>query len=361
MLFTCTPPGTRIDGHFPGPKQHRGKWFTVDIHCHVHLDKADEMVKPFWNPERDATMKFANDRTREVQRLQMERTHSQLTSVEKRLADMDEMGIDMQAISPAPVQMFYWTDSELGLASARLVNDNLAEIAARHPDRFTAMGTIPFQAPELAIQELERITKSLGMRGIEISSNVDGTDFSDPKFRPIFQRLEELGTVIFMHPSGFTEGRRFGDHYFSNVIGIPLESTIAVHHLIFGGVLDAYPGLKLVIAHGGGYLPAYSGRIDHGASARPDCCEHLKEDPTTYLKRLHFDTMVFTHHQLEYLVRQYGPDHVLMGTDYPYDMGETDPIGFVEGAPALSDAERKLVFGGNAARLLGLEVPAKLR
>jgi aminocarboxymuconate-semialdehyde decarboxylase len=361
MLFTCTPPGSMIPGRFPGPRQHRGTWFTVDIHCHVHLDKADEMVKPFWNPERDATMKFANDHTREIQRQQMERTHVQLTSVEKRLADMDEMGIDMQAISPAPVQMFYWTEPELGLATARMVNDNLAEIAARHPDRFTAMGTIPFQAPELAIQELERITKSLGMRGIEISSNVDGADFSDPKFRPIFQRLEELGTVIFMHPSGFTEGRRFGDHYFSNVIGIPLESTIAVHHLIFGGVLDAYPGLKLVIAHGGGYLPAYSGRIDHGASARPDCCEHLKEDPTTYLKRLHFDTMVFTHHQLEYLVQQYGPDHVLMGTDYPYDMGETNPIGFVEGADGLNNDQRKQIFGGNAARLLGLEVPAKFR
>jgi len=361
MLFTCTPPGSMIPGRFPGPRQHRGKWFTVDIHCHVHLDKADEVVKPFWNPERDATMKFANDHTREIQRQQMERTHVQLISVEKRLADMDEMGIDIQAISPAPVQMFYWTEPELGLATARMVNDNLAEIAACHPDRFTAMGTIPFQAPELAIQELERITKSLGMRGIEISSNVDGADFSDPKFRPIFQRLEELGTVIFMHPSGFTEGRRFGDHYFSNVIGIPLESTIAVHHLIFGGVLDAYPGLKLVIAHGGGYLPAYSGRIDHGASARPDCGEHLKEDPTTYLKRLHFDTMVFTHHQLEYLVQQYGPDHVLMGTDYPYDMGETNPIGFVEGADGLNNDQRKQIFGGNAARLLGLEVPAKFR
>jgi aminocarboxymuconate-semialdehyde decarboxylase len=361
MLFTCTPSGARIPGRFPGPHHHRGKWFTVDIHCHVHLDKADEMVKPFWDPERDATMKFANNQTREIQRQQMERTHVQLTSVEKRLADMDEMGIDMQAISPAPVQMFYWTDPELGLATARMVNDNLAELAARHPERFTAMGTIPFQAPELAIQELERITKSHGMRGIEISSNVDGADFSDPKFRPIFQRLEELGTVIFMHPSGFTEGRRFGDHYFSNVIGIPLESTIAVHHLIFGGVLDAYPGLKLVIAHGGGYLPAYSGRIDHGASARPDCCEHLKEDPTTYLKRLHFDTMVFTHHQLEYLVEQYGPDHVLMGTDYPYDMGETNPIGFVESAGGLNNDQRKQIFGGNAARLLGIEVPAKFR
>jgi len=272
---------------------------------------------------------------------------------------MDVMGIDMQAISPAPVQMYYWTEPDLGLATARAVNDNIADLVARHPDRFVGLGTVPFQAPELAVRELERLVHSLGMRGIEISSNVDGTDFSDPKFRPVFAKCEELGVLLFMHPSGFTEGRRFGDHYFSNVIGIPLESTIAVHHLIFGGVLDAYPGLKIVVAHGGGYLPAYSGRIDHAASARPDCCEHIKEDPTAYLKRLHFDTMVFTHHQLEYLVGQYGADHVLMGTDYPYDMGEIDPIGFVESAAALDDEQRRRIFGGNAARLLGIAPPAR--
>ena len=361
MLFTCTPPGALIPGRFPGPQRARGKWFTVDIHCHVQFDKADEMVRPFWTAERDATMRFANERTRAVQKEQMERVHVQLTSIEKRLADMDVMGIDVQAISPAPVQMYYWTEPDLGLATARAVNDNIADIVGRHPDRFVGLGTVPFQAPELAVRELERLVRSLGLRGIEISSNVAGADFSEPRFRPIFAKCEELGVVLFMHPSGFTDGRRLGDHYFSNVIGIPLESTIAVHHLIFGGVLEAYPGLKLVIAHGGGYLPGYSGRIDHAAAARPDCCEHIHEDPTVYLKRLHFDTMVFTHHQLEYLVRQYGPDHVLMGTDYPYDMGETDPIGFIEGSRALSDDERRLIFGGNAARLLGIEMPTAIR
>ena len=155
----------------------------------------------------------------------------------------------------------------------------------------------------------------------------------------------------------------------SNVIGIPLESTIAVHHLIFGGVLDAYPRLKLVVAHGGGYLPAYSGRIVKRRPSekpegcmnsttlhqRPDCCENIREMPTTYLKRLHFDTMVFTHEQLKYLVRQYGADYVLMGTDYPYDMGEVDPIGFIEGSSNLDDAQRRLVLGGNAALLLGIQ------
>ena len=357
MLFTCLPPGARIEGRFPGPSRPRGRHFTVDIHCHVHTPEADAMVEGVFSVERDATMRFANERTREVQRQQGERTQIQLTSVEKRLADMDMMGIEMQAISPAPVQMYYWAEPDLGLATARVVNDNIAAIVARHPDRFAGMGTVPLQTPELAIGELERLVNSLGMRGVEISSNVAGEDLSAGRFRKFFARVEELGVVLFMHPSGFSDGRRFADHYFSNVIGIPLESTIAVHHLIFGGVLDAYPGLKLVIAHGGGYLPAYSGRIDHAASARPDTCEHIADDPTSYLKRLHFDTMVFTHHQLEYLVRQYGADHVLMGTDYPYDMGEIDPIGFIEGARGLSAADREAMFGGNAARLLDIKIP----
>jgi aminocarboxymuconate-semialdehyde decarboxylase len=161
-----------------------------------------------------------------------------------------------------------------------------------------------------------------------------------------------------MHPDGFTEARRFHDHYFANVIGNPLDTTVAVHHLIFGGVLQDYPNLKIVCAHGGGYLPAYSGRIDHAASARPDCCELIREMPTTYLKRLYFDTLVYTHSQLEYLVREYGADHLLMGTDYPADMGEIDPIGFIEGAPNLTAADRAAILGGNAARLLGLEAKA---
>ncbi|TMJ66352.1 MAG: hypothetical protein E6G83_10670 [Alphaproteobacteria bacterium] len=232
-------------------------------------------------------------------------------------------------------------------------------IAGRYPDRFVPLGTVPFQAPDFAVAELDRIHKSLGFRGIEIATNVAGEDFSAERFRKIFARIEEFGLLIFMHPTGFPEARRFADHYLVNVIGNPLDSTVALHHLIFGGVLHDYPNLKLVIAHGGGYLPAYSGRIDHAAAARPDCCEKINRMPTTYLKRLYFDTIVFTHHQLEYLVEQYGADHVLVGTDYPADMGEVDPIGFIEGARGLDDNERRAILGGNAARLLSIEIPGR--
>ena len=199
----------------------------------------------------------------------------------------------------------------------------------------------------------------MAFRGIEIATNVGGEDLSADRFRKIFARIEELGLLVFMHPTGFPEARRFADHYLVNVIGNPLDTTVAVHHLIFGGVLDDHPNLKLVLSHGGGFLPAYSGRIDHAAAARPDTCEKIHRMPTTYLKRLYFDTIVYTHHQLEYLVDQYGADHVLMGTDYPADMGEIDPIGFVEGAPGLDDTERRAILGRNAARLLNIEIPAR--
>ncbi|MBV8778800.1 MAG: amidohydrolase family protein, partial [Alphaproteobacteria bacterium] len=319
----------------------RGKWFTIDIHCHLLTEKAEQMVADAglsmdWQPRHQ----FANELTRETNREQARRTRVQFTSIEKRLEDMDLMGIDIQAITPSPAQTFYSVPADLGIATARVINDNIADICGKYPDRFVGLGTVPFQAPELAVAELDRLHKSLGLRGIEIATNVAGADLSEDRFRPIFRRAEELGLTLFMHPTGFPEASRFRDHYFTNIIGNPLDTTVAVHHLIFGGVLQDHPNLKLVLSHGGGYLPAYSGRIDHAASARPDCCEIIRHMPTTYLRRLYFDTIVYTHAQLEYLVQQFGADHIVMGTDYPADMGEVDPIGFIETAAGLNDAER---------------------
>ena len=357
MLFTCAPPGTRIPGRFPGPPHARGRWFTLDIHCHVRSAKAAALVEEHQEVSRWFAESSANERSQAINRQNGVRTAAQGSSPEQRIADMDLMGIDIQALSPAPRQTYYGAEAGLGLQTARIINDEMAEMVGRFPDRFVGLGTIPFQAPELAVAELDRLHNSLGFRGIEIMTHVAGEDLSAPRFRPIFARCEELGTLIFIHSDGFTEARRFKDHYLTNVIGNPLDTTVAVHHLIFGGVLQDHPGLKIVLAHGGGYLPAYSGRIDHAASARPDTCDCIRHMPTTYLKRLYFDTIVYTHPQLQYLVEQYGADHVLMGTDYPADMGEVDPIGFVEGAPGLDDAERRAILGRNAARLLNLEMP----
>jgi aminocarboxymuconate-semialdehyde decarboxylase len=359
ILFKCQPPGTEPQaGRFPGPVHARGKWFTIDIHCHVRCEKAAAMVEGNSAVSQWFLETSASERSREINRQNGIRTRLQGSSPEKRIEDMDRMGIDVQAISPAPRQTYYGADPELGRGASRAVNDFIADICGSYPERFVGLGTIPFQAPELAIAELERLHKSLGFRGIEIMTHVAGEDVSAERFRKIFARCEELGLLVFMHSDGFTEARRLGNHYFNNMIGNPLDSTVALHHLIFGGVLPDHPSLKLVVSHGGGYLPAYSGRIDHAASARPDCCERIHRMPTTYLKRVYFDALVYTHHQLEYLVEEYGADHILMGTDYPADLGEVDPIGMIEGTPGLDDAERRAILGRNAARLLNLEIPA---
>ncbi|HEV2099608.1 MAG TPA: amidohydrolase family protein [Stellaceae bacterium] len=359
MLFKCLPEGAPIPGRFPGPVHARGKWFTIDIHCHVRNEKATQLIEGNQDVSRWFLETQANATSRGINRANGERTDRQSVSPEQRITDMDRMGIDIQAISPAPRQTYYGADPDLGLATSRAINDFIAEICGKYPDRFVGLGTIPFQAPELAVAELDRLHKSLSFRGIEIMTHVAGEDLSAERFRKIFARCEELGLLVFMHPDGFTEARRFADHYFANVIGNPLDTTVALHHLIFGGVLRDYPNLKLVCAHGGGFLPAYSGRIDHVASARPDAGDVIDRMPTTYLKRVYFDALVYTHHQLEYLVEEYGADHILMGTDYPADMGEIDPVGMIEGCAGLNDAERKAIFGGNAARLLNLEIPPR--
>lgn len=356
MFYSCNPASAGATRLRAGVG---AKTATIDIHCHVLTPEAAALVKDVFDPAREAMLTFANEATRAVNRKQEETIRSQLTSVETRLRDMDRDGIDIQAISPSP-QYYYWAEPELGREAARLVNNRIAEIVASHPDRFVGMGTVPLQAPALAVAELERIVKELGLRGVEIGTNVAGSELSEERFRPFFAKAQELGVLIFMHPAGFTHAQRLADHYFINVIGNPLDTTVAVSHLIFGGMLDAYPKLKICLAHGGGYAAAYSGRFDHAYRARSDCRRLIKRPPTSYLKKLYFDTIVFTHHQLEYLTSLYGSDHIILGTDYPYDMALPDAVEFVTSAK-LSQADKAAILGGNAARLLQIKLPSRKR
>jgi aminocarboxymuconate-semialdehyde decarboxylase len=354
MLYSCHPIA-RSGSRSQQARRGKGKRpFAVDIHCHVYIPAADKAVGDAAATNWDAMYTYSNEATRQVNRKQMDVISVPLTSVERRLEDMDRTGVDVQALSPSPPQYYYSTPPDIGHAAARLVNDGIAEIVARYPERFVGFGSVPLQAPELAVRELERVVREHDFRGVEISTNVAGAELAEPRFRKFFAKAEELGVLIFMHPNGFSDGRRLTDHYFINVIGNPLESTIAVSHLIFSGVLAEHPKLKICVAHGGGYLPAYAARMDHAHKAREDCRRIIKRKPSSYLKKLYFDTVVFSHAQLEYLVAQYGSDHLLLGTDYPFDMAMTDPVGFVESAPKLKRAEKDAIAGGNAARLLKL-------
>lgn len=357
MLYTCEP-RPRLTAARRDARKTAGP--VVDIHCHILSTEAATLVANSGIVPDEPMARFTNAETSAVNKAQANTVRPMLTSVERRLSDMDKMGVDIQAISPAPPQYFYWTPPELGRDAARLINDNIAATVAQHPDRLVGLGTVPMQEPELAVAELDRAVKQLGLRGIELCTNVAGAELSEARFRPVFARAEELGVLVFLHPGGFTEGRRLSDHYFSNVIGNPLDSTVAVSHLIFGGVLDAYPRLKICVAHGGGFLPAYAGRMDHAHGARTDCRLCIKKKPSHYLKKMYFDTIVFEQGQLEYLVETYGSDHILMGTDYPFDMGMYEPIDFVSGAK-LSAAAKQAILGGNAARLLKLRQKGKVR
>jgi aminocarboxymuconate-semialdehyde decarboxylase len=215
------------------------------------------------------------------------------------------------------------------------------------------MGTVPLQDTDMAVAELKRCVNELGMRGIEIGTNVDGSELADERLRPFFAAAEDLGLLVFMHPLGFSHGQRLAKHYLDNILGNPIESAIALSHLIFSGVLDAHPALKLLVAHGGGYLPGYWGRMDHAFRAREDCRRHIDREPSSYLREVFLDTLVFDAAQLDFLVRTHGADKLCLGSDYPFDMAEPDPVPFHDG---LDEADKAAILGLNAAALLGLTV-----
>ncbi|MDQ2780828.1 MAG: amidohydrolase [Pseudomonadota bacterium] len=341
------------------PAKRRSKQgLRVDFHCHYQHNEVAAKAAPLKPVEREPSIVYASAATRQVNQQQMKERGPKLSDIATRLADMDRMCIDVQAVSPSPSQYYYYADPAFGLELARDINDRLAEIAAGHPDRFVGMGTVPLQDPKLAVRELERCVKKLGMRGIEIGTNVNGIDLADPRLRleKFFAKAQELDVVLFMHPMGFTHADRMTEHYFNNIIGNPLESTLAVSHLIFGGVLDRHPKLKFCVAHGGGYLAHYHARMDHGWKARPDARTVLKKKPSSYLKRFWFDTITFDTGLLQNLVERVGAKQVLMGSDYPYDMGDDDPVGRVSEL-ALDEVDRDRILGGNAARLLGIKSP----
>jgi len=304
---------------------------TIDVHAHVAIPEAMALAG-LKVPQRSLVMG------------------------EDRIRAMDAQGIDMAALSINP----YWYKAERDVAEAviKLQNEKLAELCASKPDRFVGFATVALQYPDLAAQQLEQGVKKLGLRGGSVGTAVNSEDLADPKFHPFWAKAEELGCLIFMHPNngGADFDKRLkGNGGLANVIGNPLETTIALSHLIFEGTLDRFPGLKICAAHGGGYLPSYAARSDQGCVTFPDRCpKPLKKKPTEYLKQLYYDTIVFTPEALRHLAAEVGPGQIVMGTDYPFPW-EKASVNLVLGTPGLSDAERESMLGGTAARLLRIK------
>jgi len=346
------PTAAREHGR-PG-RETRPASITIDMHSHVAVPAAAAFVNPHVDPALVPLVHFSTANTGALNAKQNHDRTPNMTDIAVRLADMDAAGIDVQVIMPPPPQCTYTVPLAIGVQAARMVNDGLATFAAQDPKRFVALGTVPMQDGQAAADELDRAMSELGMKGVQILTNVNGNELSDPSLAPFWAKAEALGAVVLLHPNGFTEGRRMTRNYFNNVIGNPLETTMALHYLIFDGVLERHPGLKIIAVHGGGYLASYSGRIDHAWGARSDVRVDLPHPPTTYLKRVFFDTVVFTPHQLRSLVDTFGTAKIMMGTDYPYDMAEADPIEHVMGA-GLDAASVAAIVGGNAKVLFGIE------
>jgi len=273
---------------------------------------------------------------------------------EARLAEMDREGVDVHVLSLTQ-PMVYWADDALGLDLCIAFNDAVSEAHRKHPKRIYGFATLPMQNPNLALRELERAAKLPGIRGVYMATVVRDRDLSDRSFWPVYARCEALGLPIFLHPM-MVNNERMKQYYLINLLGNPFETAIAASHLIYGGVMDAFPNLEVSLPHAGGALTGLRGRLDQGWHTRPEC-KHLPRPPSEYLKRFTYDTISYNVDLLSDLVKLVGADRVMMGTDYCFDIAYTEPVQIVERTSGLSDAERVQILSGNAARLLKLNNP----
>lgn len=325
------------------PVKVRGKRIkTIDVHAHCNIREAVDMMGA------DAAGVIPPTRVVET---------SRFIEIDERLKSMDAMAIDMEVLSINP--FWYRKDRDTAAAIVKLQNEKLAELGASRPDRFAAFASLSLQFPELAVTELETAIKKQGLRGAAIGGSVLGEDFSSPRFHPVWAKAEELGAVLFIHPQSTPQlASRFrGNGWLSNTIGNPLDTTIALQKLIFEGTLDKFPRLKVIAAHGGGYLPSYAPRSDHACTVSPTQCNpdiKLKKKPTEYLNQLYFDSLVFTPEGLRHLVAQVGASQVMIGTDHPIPWSQ-QPVEHIFATTTLSDKEKAAILGLNAAKLFGFK------
>ncbi|MDH6546250.1 amidohydrolase family protein [Streptomyces sp. SAI-041] len=325
---------------------------TVDVHAHVLLPDVEALVAdlPGLAQAKALDARRNGPAALAVNGPMVRERVPRMTDPALRLAAMDAQGVEVQLVSPSPSHYHYWADEETAEKVYRLANEATAAHCSAAPDRLRGLGLVPLQHPRQAVRALEHAMDQ-NLLGVEISSHAPGRELSDPAYEPFWTRAEETDAIVFLHPFGCTLDERLDRWYLSNTVGQPVENAVALSHLIFSGVLDRHPELKLIAAHGGGYLPTHIGRADHAWQTRSDAGAACAQMPSSYLRRLYFDSLVHDPHVLRELVRAAGPDRVLLGSDFPFDMGTEDPLGALRAA-GLSDADFDAVRGGNAAALL---------
>ena len=271
--------------------------------------------------------------------------------LERRLKDMAASAVDMQAVSITPQTFLYHQDAALNATLARIQNEGIAKLVKQQPDRFLGLATLPMQAPEQAATELRHAVRTLGISGAMIGSNIEGRNLDDPAFEPVWAAAAEVGAFMLIHPNKVAGADRLRNYYLTNLIGNPLDTTIAAASLVFGGVMERYPNIKICLAHGGGFTPYQAGRWVHGWHVRNEPKKSLAVSPEASLRRFYYDTIVHARPQLESLVAWAGASHVLLGSDYPYDMGTFECVRQVRAA-SISEADRATILGGQAAAML---------
>ncbi|ACL41504.1 amidohydrolase 2 [Pseudarthrobacter chlorophenolicus A6] len=333
---------------------------VIDVHAHILLPALQQLVA-----EADP-QGFGAQQALEVRRngpesmaasgKMIKERWPQLTDLDRRLADMDAQGVDVQLVSPSPSHFYYFAGEELSLQLARAANHAVREFVERAPERLNGLGLVPLQHPHLMVEALEHAVLECGLLGVEIGSfaatpggDRSTVELGDPRLEPLWSRAAELGALVFLHPFGCSLDERLDRFYLANTVSQPAENAVALSHLVFSGVLDRHPELKVLAAHGGGYLPTTLGRSDHAWRVRPEA-HGCAEPPSSYLQKLYFDSLVHSPAELAALVAAAGPGQVLLGSDYPFDMGSDQPVAEVNQAQLPSAAEAK-VLAGNAAAL----------
>jgi len=298
----------------------------MNIDIHAHFVPAESLKVASEIGKRHGMKLGKNERGREIVTRDgkpfLTQLKAEFSDLDLRLSIMDSQGVDMQALSPASTYFFYWMAAEESLEYAQWLNDRLAEAVAKHPTRLVALASVPLQDSVKAVGELERAVTKLGLRGVEIATNINGRYFDDPAFNPFWEAAQALDALIFVHPNQVVGAERMKEFNLANLIGNPTDTSLAFAKLIFSGVLERYPRLRFLMAHAGGFLPYTWGRLDRGYRIQDSATAKIPKAPGEYLKLLNFDTITHSTMALEYLVANFGADHVVLGSDYPYDMGD---------------------------------------
>lgn len=273
--------------------------------------------------------------------------------VAAKIEAMDRMKIDVSALSVAPPAFFYSLDADAGLAAARINNDGIAQMVAAHPARLRGMATLPMQDPDAAITELERVVRAHGFKAVQLGTSIEGKQLSDPSFRAVLKTIAQLKCLLFTHPYTCVAKGGMDAYNLMILMGYPIDTTIMVAHLMLSGTLDELPELKILLAHGGGFMPYQIGRIAHGYDMHPDLADKCKTPPDQLFKRFYFDALTHSGLSVRHLIERVGADRIVIGTDHPYAAGLDDPVAAIEQIPNLSTEERALIRGRNALRLLG--------